>query len=383
MYHFLSIGFLVAFVAIDIGTVVAQRPTTPSINYTTRHLHRGYHGWHSPGTALSANVHAQADLVRATGEATVDFAAARRIRADSIRAELDNSVERVKAYWERRRIMEEEQAKRKIDRDTRQRRLNSRTWVQLRLHPDISSTKIANGSALNFLMYRLSATALAWDPSDPPAEFDSAVLEYFHLDSDVLHGLQLQQTTGSSRFVFRADEGVPLKMDWWPYLLRREEFQPLRDNFVAKRFAVIEDAADGDITVNSLEALELASVDLSTEFRKRYDRNRQLAGGVKTCHECRDVLIFLRSMDLEIARLQKTGDATAFDQSLRFNPSSSEQHLPALVGFMARNGLKFAPPQPGDEATYFTVFQLLRDFYLAYDDDDEGIKDPKAKQAAQ
>ena len=170
-------------------------------------------------------------------------------------------------------------------------------------------------------------------------------------------------------------------MDWWPYLLRRDEFLRYRENLVGKRQAVIEDAEDGDISVASLEDLETASVDLSTEFLKRFGRMQQLAGGTASCVECRDArLFFFQSMDLEIARLQRTGDASAFDRNLRFNPDASERHLPALVAFMALNGLKFAPPQPGEEQAYFTVFQLLRDFNLAYDHEDKGHKDPKAKE---
>jgi len=360
----------------------AQRVVVPSVQYPRGYRrYHGHYGWHSPGTALSARVHAQADVIRSTGKAAVDFAAARRIRADAVRAELKNSVERTWSYWQRREIIETELAKRKIDVAARRKRISGRTWEKLKLHPDLSRIQIANGAALNFLMYRLSATALAWDPADPTDQFDSAVLEYLRMDPDVLHKLRLQQTAGTSSYVFRADEGVPLKMDWWPYLLRRDEFAALRENFVAKRQAVIDDAADGEITVASLEALELASVDLSTKFRERYNRFRRLAEGVASYREAKDAENFLRSMDLEIARLQRTGDATAFDQSLRFAPDESERHLPALVAFMARNGLKFAPPQPGEESAYFTTFQLLRDFYLAYEDDDEGIKDPKAEKA--
>ena len=363
------------------ASAIAQSSSAPTVKYVTGQRHyRGHYSRYSVGTALSARVHAQADLIRSTGEATVDLAAARRIRADAMKAETQNAVQRVEAYWNIRRINEEERAKRKIDPETRRRRTNSRTWQKLRLHPDVSESQINSGKALNFLMYRLSATALAWDPSDPPTDFDSATLAYLSLPPDILHHLQLQQTTGNSHFVFRADQGEPLKMDWWPYLLRRDEFQQYRENLVGKRQAVIEDATDGEITVASLEDLEAASVDLSTEFLNRFGRMQQLAGGTASWMECRDARLFLQSLDLEIARLQRTGDASAFDRNLRFNPDESERHLPALVAFMARNGLKFAPPQPGEEQAYFTVFQLLRDFYLAYDDEDEGIQDPKAKE---
>lgn len=339
-----------------------------------------YRGWHSPGTALSAQVHAQADMVRASGDAVVDFAAARRIRAEAVRAELDNSVARVRAYWDRRTISETERAKRRVDPEVRRRRNNSKTWQKLRLHPDLSAPKIVSGTAHNFLLYRLSATALTYDPSSPGPDFNSEVLTHFALTPDVLGKLRLQQSTGRSRFVFRADEGVPLKMNWWPYVLRHDEFQRPRAAFLSARQEVVRDASDGVISVGSLEALELASVDLSTEFRKRFDRRRRLQEGQKSFREAREAEVFLQSLDLEIARLQRTGDASAFDRSLRFDPAAEGSHLPALLAFMARNGLKFAPPQPGDESAYFQTFQLMRDFYLAYDDDDEGIKVPAEKK---
>ena len=121
----------------------AQSISPPTVKYVGGQRHyRRHHGWHSVGTALSARVHAQADLIRSSGEATVDFATAGRIRADAQKAETQNAVERVEAYWNIRRINEEELAKRKIDPETRRRRTNSRTWQMLRLHPDVSASQI-------------------------------------------------------------------------------------------------------------------------------------------------------------------------------------------------------------------------------------------------
>jgi len=360
--------------------VVAQRTVESMLPYQQGRSAYPYYGWSSPASVLSSRVHAQAALVRATGDAMVDFAVARRIRAEAVRAELQNSVERVSAYWERRSIGEAEREKRKVDPEARRRRINSKTWKKLQLHPDINARTIATGTALNFLFYRLSATALTWDPSSPPEDFSSATLAHLALSPEILHHLQLEQSTGGQPFVFRADEGVPLQVDWWPYALRDAKFTDLRQAFVDRRSTVIEDASDGEISTESLEALELASVNLSTEFRSVYNRTRRLQGGTKTFREYRDGELFLRSMDLEIARLQRTGDASCFGTSLRFAPDESESHLPALLSFMSRNGLKFASPRPGEESAYSTTFNLLRDFYLAYDDSDEGINVPKGSQ---
>lgn len=346
---------------------------SPQINYRNRDYRipgRRY-GWHSPVDALASRVHAQADLIRSVGEASVDFAAARRIRADAVRAEYQNSYERVHIYWKRRNLGEAERARRRLDVEARRQRIAGKTWNRLKDYPELISTEISSGTALNFLFYRLSATALAWDPSNPPAELDSDSLNYLRLERDTLHRLQLQQTTGSSRFVFRADEGVPLRTDWWPYLLRAGEFREQREALQTARQNVIRDAQDGEMSVNSLKSLEIASVELSTEFRKRFDRERTLRHGIKSFREVREAEQFLQSLDLEIARLQRTGDASVFGGSLRFEAPTSGTHLPELLSFMARNGLKFAPAQPGDESAYFSIFQQLRDYYLAYDEESD------------
>ncbi len=354
-----------------------QRVPDPIIPSIPGYSGYRYQGWHSPASVLSSRVYAQAALVRATGTAAVDFSIARQNHAAAVRAELRNKVERVNAYLERRRIGEEERARRKIDPEARRREINSKTWQKLRLHPDINSRTIATGTALNFLFYRLSATALTWDPSDPKEEFSSATLAHLTLTPEVLHQIRLEQSNSGTPLVFRADEGVPLQIDWWPYLLRDDRFQKQRQELIDRRSKLIEDAADGMLSKDSLENLELASANLSTKFRSRFTRSRSLSGGTKTFREWRDATMFLRAIDREIARLQSTGDTSSLDESLKFAPEESERHLPALLSFMSRNGLRFAPPNPGEEAAYFTAFDLLRDFYLAWDDTDEGIKDPK------
>ena len=52
----------------------------------------------SPATAISAQIHAEADFVRAYGEAAADLALAREIRARAVHLEIENSVDFVKAY---------------------------------------------------------------------------------------------------------------------------------------------------------------------------------------------------------------------------------------------------------------------------------------------
>ena len=53
------------------------------------HPHGDVWYWHSPGTAMSSLIHAQADMVRAQGARAVDFAAARIMMAEAVDKDLD------------------------------------------------------------------------------------------------------------------------------------------------------------------------------------------------------------------------------------------------------------------------------------------------------
>jgi hypothetical protein len=116
----------------------------------------------SPATALSAQIRAEAVYLRAWGETQVNLAEARRIRAQAVRQEIANSVQRVHAYWERRAIGEAEHFKRAYHHLDSRRLINSKTWERLRDHPDLNGPAVDNGNALNFLLHRLSGTLLAY-----------------------------------------------------------------------------------------------------------------------------------------------------------------------------------------------------------------------------
>lgn len=377
----LVIGAIVASLfSLAVDAAMAQNRR----NYVARGRGPAYYsGWYSPVDALAARVHAQAHLVRASGAAAVDYAAAREIRADAIRKEIRNSVERVSAYWERRNIGEAERARRHVDMDTLRRRRNGATWQHLKNHPDLNGPAITSGRAMNFLMYRLSSTVLMRDVSKPQSSLDQSTLSHFQLSPEVLRNLRLRQNAGNGEgLVFRATEGIPLDVNWWPFVLRGKEFDTTRRAFTEARQAVVADAADGNLSRESMQKLELALLDLSTEYRQHYTRKRRLQDGIRSFQQARAGEVFLESLDFEIARLQTTGAANSFDQSLRFDPKRDGSDLLALVQFMARGGLEFAPVQPGEEPAYFTTFQLMRDLYLTVAEDDEGANVPNKEQPA-
>ena len=67
---------------------------------------------HEGATPLSATISAEARYVRAQGQFLESAAAARKVNAEAVAIEIDNSVAYVKAYWKRKSVWEEEYRKR-------------------------------------------------------------------------------------------------------------------------------------------------------------------------------------------------------------------------------------------------------------------------------
>ncbi len=81
---------------------------------------------------------------------------------------------------------------------------------------------------------------------------------------------------------------------------------------------------------------------------------------------------FLQTLSGEIRRMEKLGPGKAGTQTLVFQGSE----LPELLAHMVRNGLEFAPAQPGDEQAYENVFLMLRDLYVAFEADNPQNEPP-------
>ncbi len=194
-------------------TLIAAGLASPPVSEAqTIVVRRGYAwGYVSPYDAISSRVYAQAELIRAGGAADVDYATARAIRAVAVRQEIANSVERVRAYWDRKAIGEAELMKRAYHHLESKRKRNTQMWDRLKNHPDLNGPGIVNGTALNFLLHRLSGTVLAYEFSNPDAKSASSVAGQLQLTSKTLHGLNLRQAlSNGERLVFRADEGIAL-----------------------------------------------------------------------------------------------------------------------------------------------------------------------------
>jgi hypothetical protein len=320
----------------------------------------------SPATQTMSQIRAYNRLARQYGNNTSS-------NPFLVQQQIANSVAYVRAYYEKKAIYESEKAKRHVAPLDEQKIANSKTWGWLKDHPEMTGTSIIDGKAQNFLLHRLAGTMLAlkFSPGDQPV--DAAMLQQLKLAPELVHQLKLRQDLpNGERLEFRADEGTALSSDWWPFALRGDEFATRRAAFDKARRAAVDESQKGQISNKALNDLMSALNDIDAEFQRRFDKTTR----VKTPLNFQRFLTaqrYIQSQAAQIARMQSTGDASAFDGSLKFQAND----LVALLTYMSRHGLEFAPAKPGEEAAYHNLFHMMRDLYVTIADNDESIQIPQ------
>lgn len=347
-----------------VGQVSAQIVSSDRYRYGVPSC--GWARYYGPTDVIAARIQSQAQLVRAIGDSAVAHAEARKIRADAYRAEIANTVEYARAYWERKSIYEAERMKRYTDPLTRARIHQSQTWERLKNHPELNGPAVVNGTALNFLLDRLSGSVLASHYS--LSQHDSDFLAKLNLQPEILSSLRLtEDVPGGNAIVFQANSGESLDISRWPFALQREEFEKQRQQFEDAREVAAEQArSSNEVSNASLQKLMQAHDALDRAFYKYYTREKRTGSGSRGFFQFLTGKRFLQSLAGEIARFQETNGAKGFDEGRRFEGDD----LIALLSHMSRNGLKFAPARKGDEFAYHSTFQLMRDLYLTVSDGD-------------
>lgn len=324
----------------------------------------------SPGTALSAEINAEANMLMAYGEAAVDFEVARNYRAQAVSLEIKNSVDYVKAYWDRRSIIEAEKLKRHVTVAGKQDLMNSHVWKRLRDLPELSVESVQNGTALNFLLDRMAGGVLAYRFSAGDGNgTDLAKLEQLDLSPATLKQLRVRQELASGgRTIFRLNEGKPLDVNWWPSALRAGHFQSERKEFEQSRSLMFA-STDEESLEKNLKATFQAYDKLTAAFHAHHTRGVRLKS-VQDHREYGLAKRFLQSVAGELYRIREVGVKALNNDSLRFDG----KNLIALLTHMSRNGLEFAPALPGEEPAYQQIFHMMRDLYVAVGDEQGAAK---------
>jgi hypothetical protein len=344
---------------------------------------REYYGSHcySPRTALSSYVHAQADLMRAQGRRAVDFAQARVLLAEAVDKDLDNWLKHMQTYWQRRidyeqnRIVLNQIRQVALDQRLNNRRaVKSRKWERIQNNPELNGPSIVSGTALNFLLDQLANTVGTYDIANLQGQVNVDDFAGLQLTPEQLHAVQLYQTgVHGGKLTFRADGSSNVELDWWPFLLRGDEFKVEREAYIRARRTVVEQAeSGGSIDMASLNKLKNAYAALSTAFLRRYVAQEQ--GGADNFRQFSAARAFLHGLGSELQVFENTGNARALQVAKSFRLDRDGHDVLSLLAFMNRNGVRFAPAQPGDEFVYHALFRMMRDMYVVVADNDESIQ---------
>jgi hypothetical protein len=158
--------------------------------------------------------------------------------------------------------------------------------------------------------------------------------------------------------------------------LTAPEFDNHRFLVEQARGDIVKEAGQSSkVSYESIRKLDGAVLELQAAFEDRFAGQAKVskeAGGnrMTTWTHYNTAKRFLRSMSGEVLRIAQTQKAAAFDGSLKFEGDNAIH----LLTYMSRNGLDFAPAEPGDEAAYHTLFAIMRDLYLLAAETDESIK---------
>jgi len=308
-------------------------------------------------TPLSTVIEAQADLVYSQGQFLESAAIARRIHAEAYAQEIQNSIEEVKAYFERRRINRETVLAEKgnrpdIIRAKKQEAMES--YIKKDLHELLKQADVTK--QLNWLLAELCGPAMSVQylgRGDSLPELNDSLSE----DAKA----QIWLTDGGSagrRLEFKLSDGKVLDTPW-PSGLRRERFESLRKEFEAARDELIKEIeANGQVSDATRDRLMLATNQLLVTLEEAFpDVDRKDSSIFLEYHAAR---LYLKSLVGQVNRAISTNDRTVFTGALRFQGTT----ILELIQHMYQSGLMFAPHKEGGERVYKNLVQSLRNLYI-------------------
>ncbi len=309
-------------------------------------------------TPLSDQIEAEAMYVAAQGYMVKRVAEARKINAEAVALEIQNSISYVDAYFKRRELNRQWRAKEnpnyleseKYRQDVLKRRVEQQ-------YQDVMRGDLTN--TLNWLLRELSRPVVSYQYM-----LGGKSLVLPEIDAKLTaRDLQLIRLTDgggkASRLVFAAADGNVL-LPHWPFSLRGDGCAAVRDNFERTRDAVVKEIQEkGKIGYENQSKLMQAINELFVALEAAYPSERR-----KTPAEFLDYAVgkrFLQTLLAAAHRAIAIDDPSVFSGSLRFEGES----LLRLIHHMYQNGLEFAPPEAGGEGVYKSLFQNLRALYVS------------------
>ena len=327
------------------------------------------------GTPESFQIHERAVYLAACGDMAESMAIARKIQAEAVALELDNSVKFVEAYWKRKAIWKENYGK---DHPTEIQRTEEirKQWEHLiKDLPDWFTKSDVTGQ-LNCLLGKMSSPAMAVQYLSTK-QLNDPRLQIALTERDIN---QLWTTDGGrgAKFVFRIANPRPIETRW-PPALRAPEFKKFREEFEAAREAMIEEFRQdkGPLSYECGDRLMKADDGLLTTLEEVYPRDRRKA--VTDFLDYHDAKSFLQSLVLGVLRARKGADHSLFQEGHGFHGKTVLE----LLQYMYENGLLFAKNPEGGEGTYKKLFDGMRNIYVILSQDEAAGEPEKHKPAVE
>ncbi len=208
-------------------------------------------------------------MMVAAGDFLEASAIARRHHAAAAEQEIRNSVEWVRAYFERKEL---NRAYRQNYNPTYAQRYEKSQELKAHLLEARPQLAMAGDvtDELNFMLDRIANHSLAHQivfGGRTSTDKDG------QLTPEDIHNLVLTDGTGkgTSYVTFRAERGTPLDFDW-PLVFRDQGFDAARRQYESAKQQLLDDSRDGSVDPASWTAMQVAVDDLVSELKRQYPR---------------------------------------------------------------------------------------------------------------
>jgi hypothetical protein len=285
-------------------------------------------------------------------------AVARKINAQAVALEIQNSVAYVDAYFKRREI--NRQARAKEDPSYMDREKHYQEVLKRRVEEQYQDVQHGDVTKmLNWLLRELANPVVAYQYVS-----STQTLHDSQLDRLLTHGdlEQIRLTDGGNKasyLVFSAGDGKPL-VPHWPPALRGPEFAVARETYQRTLEDVVAEIKTSGQASHDNQTRVMKNVDdLFVALENAYPKERRTIPAEFLSYAA--AKRFLQATLAGTHRAITTNNPVLLSGGLRFQGNS----LVRLLEHMYKNGFEFASPEPGGEGAYKSLFQNLRSLYLA------------------
>jgi len=318
--------------------------------------------------AVDQQASANSNLTNA--KAFNEFAKATGQMAESLEQVVDLDMKTFRAYWQKkqerlaidRKLVEQKIENRTLS-EARRRAQVAQRWDALYANPASYMISAHNGEALNFMLEQLAVhTTLAYSP-DLPSGVALTVAENYRPSSQCIEAIRVTVPSSIGGNVsMKLTEPIPLDLSWWPHLLMGAEFDEHRTLLTQLRIGLAGAVRDKRAFSHAeVTEIETAMAALTSAFFRQYPPTQRKGLSSREYHKIFQAEDYLRQLDQDVSRVVFAGTSAAF-QGDAFRLDRDGTHLGALLHYMLKNNLRFAPARPAEEPHYVTLTHMAKGF---------------------